>query len=292
MKELKNRNCFITGAANGIGREFASTLAKEGMNLFLVDIDLHNLESVKKELTESGANVYGIKCNVTKIKDYQNAKNEFYSKFDQLDLLINNAGIAIGGNILAISLEDWEKVLNVNLWGVINSIHTFLPDLMERRQGHIVNIASGAGIIGLTEPPPYICSKFAVVGLSEALFGQLSIFNINVSVIIPSYIKTDIYLKSKVKYPQKLIEDVGEEKLKEISHDLLEQIKTQAMSPAKAVQKYIEGIKNNNLYVYDNKAVLRSMTTKGREPQKYEEFLKNYNKTVGNSQKPIIKNMV
>jgi len=115
---------------------------------------------------------------------------------------------------------------------------------MQRRQGHIVNVASGAGIIGLTEPPPYISSKFAVVGLSEALFRQLNIFNINVSVVIPSYIKTDIYLKSEIKYPQKLIEDVGEEKLKEISDDLLQQIQSQAMSTEKAVQRYIEGIKN------------------------------------------------
>jgi 3-oxoacyl-[acyl-carrier protein] reductase len=84
--------------------------------------------------------------------------------------------------------------------------------LIKRREGHIFNVSSGPGVIGLTEPPPYICSKFAVVGLSEAIFGQLSIFNIHVSVVIPSYIKTDIYLKSELRYPQKLIEDLGEKK--------------------------------------------------------------------------------
>ncbi|TXT66448.1 MAG: 3-oxoacyl-[acyl-carrier-protein] reductase FabG [Promethearchaeota archaeon] len=71
--------------------------------------------------------------------------------------MISNARIVIGGNILALTLKDWANIFDVNLWGVINSIHLFLPDLLQRREGHIVNVYSGAGIIGLTEPPPYIC---------------------------------------------------------------------------------------------------------------------------------------
>ncbi|MBD3214197.1 MAG: SDR family NAD(P)-dependent oxidoreductase [Candidatus Lokiarchaeota archaeon] len=98
--------------------------------------------------------------------------------------------------MLALTLQDWAKVFDVNPWGTINSIHIFLPDLIKRREEHSVNASSGAGVIGLPKPPPYICSKFALVELSEAIFGQLNIFNIHVSVVIPSYIKIR-YLSQK-----------------------------------------------------------------------------------------------
>lgn len=217
MKELKNKNCFITGAANGIGRSFALALAREGMNLFISDIDMVNLKEVKSEIENIGAKVVTAKCDVTKFEDFQKNAKKFYSEIGNVDLLINNAGIVIGGSIFEITLEDWRELLNVNLWSIIYSLKVFLPKMVERRKGHIVNMASGAGVLGATEPLPYIASKFAVVGLSEALFGQLNSYGINVSVIVPTYVRTGIFQKCKVKYSQKLIDDVGEKKLREIS---------------------------------------------------------------------------
>jgi short-subunit dehydrogenase len=275
MKILKNKNCFLTGAASGIGRSFALALAEEGMNLFITDINIENLKKVKNEVEDMGSHVYEAKCDVSDINDWKNAAAEFYSKLGNLDLLINNAGIAIGGEILHISLGDWKKVLDVNLWGIIHSLEVFLPKLTEKRGGHIVNVASGAGILASAGPLPYVTSKFAVIGLSEALFGHLNSYDINVSVITPSYIKTNIYQKSKIKYPQKLLDDVEESKLREISASLLKEMGKHAISPSRAVKKYIEGIKNNQLYIYDSKAILRVLSLKGNNPQQYENFLKN-----------------
>ncbi|TFF88279.1 MAG: SDR family NAD(P)-dependent oxidoreductase [Promethearchaeota archaeon] len=160
--------------------------------------------------------------------------------------------------------------------GDIRSLDVFLPKLIEQGSGHIVNIASGAGIFGATEPLPYVTSKFGVVGLSEALFGQLGVFNIKVSVVVPFYIKTGIYQKTQVRYLPKLIEDVGRGKLEEISKSLLNEMQKKAMDVSRAVRKYIRGIKKEELYIYDSKGILRTMTLKGSDPVQFQNFLRNY----------------
>ncbi|MFX1524044.1 MAG: SDR family NAD(P)-dependent oxidoreductase, partial [Promethearchaeota archaeon] len=102
MKDLKGKNCFITGAASpkGIGRSLAIELAKEGMNMFITDIDIESLENVKKEIEYFGVKVFTSKCDVSKFEDWVRMEHEFRSKLGDIDLLVNNAGIAIGGGIL------------------------------------------------------------------------------------------------------------------------------------------------------------------------------------------------
>ncbi|MFX1358160.1 MAG: SDR family NAD(P)-dependent oxidoreductase [Promethearchaeota archaeon] len=281
MKDLENKNCFITGAASGIGRSFALNLANEGMNLYISDINIENLEKVIQEVEGLGVKVYASKCDVSKFEDFQATAKDFYSKLGELDLLINNAGIAIGGDLLEISLEDWRKVLDVNLWSIIFSLNVFLARMMERKSGHIVNVASGAGLFGSSEPLPYITSKFAVIGLSEALFGQLNSFGINVSVIVPTYIRTNIFSTAQIKYSRKLEEAIGKEKLEQIYKELLKDMTSKAIPPDRAVKKYIKGIKNNQLYIYDSKGVLTLLGMKGNQ-QHYEKFLIDYNQNAIN----------
>ena len=95
MKDLKNKNCFLTGAASGIGRSFALALAKEGMNLYISDVNMEHLEEVKKEIEEIGVKVIAAKCDVSKYEDFERAANDLHSKLGDMDLLINNAGISI-----------------------------------------------------------------------------------------------------------------------------------------------------------------------------------------------------
>jgi 3-oxoacyl-[acyl-carrier protein] reductase len=277
MKDLTNKNCMITGAANGIGRAFSKLLALEGMNLYLTDIDIDGLKTLESEIVNPNIKIITGKCDVTKISDFKQILQDFQSKLGSLDLLLNNAGIAIIGNILEFTLDDWKEIIDVNLMGIVNSLKVFLPVMIERKSGHIVNVASGAGIFGSTEPLPYVASKFAVVGLSEALFGQLHQQGINVSVIIPSYIRTNIFHKSRIRYPQALIDDVGEKKLREVYASILNDMQSKAMLPERAVKKYIRGIKSDQLYIYDVKAVMAIFTMKGTNPKQFEEFLKNYN---------------
>ncbi len=289
MKDLEGKNCFITGAAKGIGCTFSKALAKEGMNLFLIDIDIENLEKVKGEIQDLGGNVHTDKCDVSRYEDFKSAAEKFHSKLGKLDLLINNAGIAIGGNAVDLELEDWKEVLDINLWSIIHSIKVFLHHMLENKSGHIVNVSSGAGVFGSIEPLPYIASKFAVVGISEALFGRLHRHGINVSVIVPSYVRTSIFSSAKIRYSEKLMEDVGEEKLREIYDSMLKEMESKAMLPDRAVKKYIKGIKNNQLYIYDLRAVLMPFAMKGTDPHKFEQFLINYTEQNFNANKDLFK---
>lgn len=273
MKELKGKNCFITGAASGIGRSLAIELAREGMNIYITDINLEGLENVRKEIEEIGVKVFSGKCNVSKFEDWEKIEEDFKSKLGEIDLLVNNAGIAIGGSILQLELEDWEKVIGVNLWSIIYSLKTFVPRMLAKGSGHIVNVASGAGIFGSPEPLPYVTTKFAVVGLSEALYGSLHGLGINVSVICPWVIATNIWTSSELKVPQKLIEDIGEEKIEEMMNEFREGFLEIAVSPDVVAKIYVKEIKEDKLYICDNKDYFNILALKGK-PKEFENVLK------------------
>ncbi|MFX1279599.1 MAG: SDR family NAD(P)-dependent oxidoreductase [Promethearchaeota archaeon] len=273
MKDLKGKNCFITGAASGIGRSIALELAREGMVLYITDINLEGLENVKKEIEEIGVKVFSNKCDVSKFEDWEGCEKDFRSNLGDIDLLVNNAGIAIGGGILQLELEDWEKVIGVNLWSIIYSLKTFVPRMIAKGSGHLVNVASGAGIFGSAEPLPYVTTKFAVVGLSEALFGSLNGMGINVSVICPWVIATNIWNISELKVPQKLIEDVGEEKVEEIMKEVRQGFLEIAVSPDEVAKIYVKEIKENKLYICDNKDYFNILALKGK-PKEFENALK------------------
>lgn len=273
MKELKGKNCFITGAASGIGRSLAIELAREGMNIYITDINLEGLENVKKEIEEIGVKVFSGKCDVSKFEDWEKIGEDFKSKLGNIDLLVNNAGIAVAGNLLELELKDWEKVFGVNLWSIIHSLKVFVPRMLKRRSGHIVNVASGAGIFGSPEPLPYITSKFAVVGLSEALFGSLHGLGINVSMILPAIIATNIWTSSEAKLPQKMIEDFGAQKIEEISQQFREGFLKVAVSPDVVVKTYVKEIKEDKLYICENKDYFNILALKGK-PEQFENTLK------------------
>ncbi|MHA1988841.1 MAG: SDR family NAD(P)-dependent oxidoreductase [Promethearchaeota archaeon] len=275
MKDFKDKNAFITGAASGIGRSFALALAKRGMNLFITDINMEGLEKVKKEVEKKGIKVFTGKCDVAKYKDFEKVANEFYNKLGEVDLLINNAGISLGVDILNIDLKAWQKVIDTNLSSIIYSIKAFLPRMVKRGSGYIANVASGAGISGIAEPIPYIASKFGVVGLSETFFARLKNLGINVSVIVPMWIKTNIIVidLEKMVYPPKLLKDYGKEKLDEAYGTLMDVIAEGAISPDDAVEKYLEGIEKNQLYVFDTDYYYDILAMKGNDPQQYENMI-------------------
>ena len=275
MKDFKNNNGFITGAASGIGRSFALALAKRGMNLYITDINMESLKKVKLEIEKEGVNIIASKCDVSIYDDFEKAANEFNEKMGEIDLLINNAGISLGFDILNIDLEVWKKVMDTNLGSIIHSIKAFLPRMVKRGSGHIVNIASGAGILGVAEPIPYIASKFGVVGLSETFFVRLKNLGINVSVIVPMWIKTNIITidTDKFQYPPKLLKDFGKEKLDKAYSTLMDVIAEGAISSDDAVEIYIEGIQKNQLYIFDNPYYLEAMVMKGKDPKQYENHI-------------------
>ena len=276
-KELKGRNCLLTGAASGIGRSLAFCLAREKVNLFLADIDMENLEKVKKELEPLGIKVFTGKCDVSSYEDFEQLAKEVYSKFGDLDILINNAGIGCGGYVETMELVDWKHVLDINLWSIIYSIKVFLPRTLERGTGYIINTGSGAGIVGLPNHIPYVTSKFAVVGISEALYSELSDRGIDVSVICPTVIKTNIIDRSSVEIPLNLL--VGDEKektakLEEFKKIFWEIYTRKSLTPDQAAKKYIKGIKKRKLYIFDKSILPFAQFLKSFSQSLYKRILR------------------
>ena len=267
MKILKNKNCLLTGAASGIGRSLAVGLAKEGMNLFLADVDLINLGKVKEEITKFGVQVYTRKCNVSKYEEINEMAEDFYRQFEELDLLINNAGTAGGGFIDAIELDEWKRVLDVNLWSIIYSIKVFLPKMLERGSGHIVNTGSGAGIIGLAYHPHYVASKFAVVGLTEALYSELYNTGLKFSVICPIRVRTNIGRTSPIDFDPQLFTVIDKEEIKKRLENFKECFAVEyfkaGIDPDYAASRYIKGIKKNKLYIFDKNLLRIALFIKG-----------------------------
>jgi len=275
MKEFKGKNCFITGAARGIGRSFALALGRLGMNLFITDVRLEELEMVRKEVEKLGVQAYAGKCNVSLFEDFEKVATEFDETLGDIDLLINNAGIGRGESIENINLATWKKVIDTNLWSVIYSTKVFLPKMIGKRSGHIVSVASQGGILGLPGQPAYMTSKFAVVGLSEFMYGRLKNSGITVSVITPTIVTTKIWTinTSKMKYHPKMLEDHGKEKLDQVYRTMFDEVLKNGFTPDEAVEKYIEGIKNDRLYIVDNEDLYQFLALKGTNPKEYEDFL-------------------
>lgn len=190
---LKDKNVIITGATRGIGREIALTLAKNGANIAINYRNFNSeLEALINEIKSFGVDVLAIKCDVSVSDDVDNFVKEVKSHFKTIDVLVNNAGITKDGLILRMKEEDFDDVLDVNLKGTFNTTK-FVSSIMVRQKcGKIINISSVVGIAGNSGQCNYAASKAGVIGFSKSVARELSSRNINVNVIAPGYINTDM----------------------------------------------------------------------------------------------------
>jgi len=192
MVDVAGRTAFITGGANGIGLGIARALAARGAHLALVDVDRAALESAKAEL-ETTVPVAIAELDVRDRETYERVADQVEAAVGPVSLLFNNAGVASGGSVAKLTYELWDWVIGVNLFGVVNGVQTFLPRMLARGGGgHIVNTASGAGLVGGGAGAMYCTSKFGVVGLSEALRNELSETGVGVSVLCPGPVATGV----------------------------------------------------------------------------------------------------
>jgi len=193
MKELEGKKVLVTGAAGGIGREAALAFAREGSTLLLSDIDASGLEELAGELRGMGVECRTYTIDVTEWEQVEEMAEQVKNEFCGLDVLLNVAGVFVWADFVDTSLEDWEWILGVNLWGPIHTIKAFLPGMMERNGGHIVNVASAGGLYAQFSVGAYCASKFALVGLGEALIQELREHNISVTTVCPGSTRTPIF---------------------------------------------------------------------------------------------------
>jgi NAD(P)-dependent dehydrogenase (short-subunit alcohol dehydrogenase family) len=188
-----SKSAVITGAASGIGRALAVSWARRGWKIGIADIDMEGAERTLGMVEQVGGMGDVFNCDVSKLDDVQAMADHFFAAWGKVDILVNNAGIAVLGFIGDVPAEEWQRVIDINLWGVIYGCHTFIPRMKEQGGGHIVNLASSAGVVCMSEMGPYNITKTSVISLSETLRTELASADIGVTVVCPMFINTEIH---------------------------------------------------------------------------------------------------
>ncbi len=194
MRELRGRVAVVTGAASGMGLAFARRFAAEGMQLALADVEGDALDAVAKELSEGGAEVLAQRTDVSRWEDVAALADATFERFGTAHVVCNNAGVVTAGPVETLSLDDWEWVLGVNLWGVIHGVKAFLPRMIEQGEGHMLATSSTAGLVSSPSIAPYNVSKFGVVALMETVARDLQLRSspVGASVLCPGEVATRI----------------------------------------------------------------------------------------------------
>lgn len=227
----------VTGAGSGLGRAFARGLAQRGARVIISDVSQAGLDETAKLVGEIGGTALVVRCDVTKPADVQ-ALADFATKaLGGTDLLINNAGVAVAGPIGDVTLEDWRFQIDVNLFGVIYGCHSFVPAMLERGSGHVLNVASMAGIVYVPGMGPYNVTKAGVIALSETLRGEVASRGLGVTCLCPSFFPTDIVKSGR---------GVVDEKRKKFAQKLMDRSKWSADDIARIA---LDGVESNDFFV-------------------------------------------
>lgn len=193
MTKHRDRVVVITGASGGIGEASALEFAKRGARLALVSRGRERLARVEKKLSGLGADALAVQCDVSKRSDVERMSGLVLERFGRVDVLVNNAGFAVYGPVKDLAIRDIESQMATNYFGMIYCTKSFLPVLLEQDSGHIVNVASVAGSVGLPNIASYCASKFAMLGFSEGLKHELADTGVGVTVVSPIMVRTGFF---------------------------------------------------------------------------------------------------
>jgi short-subunit dehydrogenase len=224
----------VTGAGSGIGRALSLLLAREGCNLALADINEAGLDETKRQLAALGRRVSGHVVDVADRARMERFATEVAAEHGAVHVLVNNAGVTVTSPFEEHSLEDWEWIVGINFWGVVYGCKFFLPYLKQADEAHIVNLSSLFGLIGVPTQTSYCATKFAVRGLSEALWVELKDLNIGVTSVHPGGVRTNIAKSARSE---------GAE-LKSRAIDVIDRF---SVSPERCARQIVGAIKKNKM---------------------------------------------
>lgn len=230
-----NPRAVVTGAAGGLGRALCRELIRRGGRVIVSDIDMEAARAVARELGIADENV--VACDVTDLASVEHLADESERLLGGIDLIVNNAGVAAGGRVGELPIADWKWCIDINLWGVVYGCHVFVPRLRRQGTGHVLNVASTAGLIASPMLGPYNVSKSAVVALSQTLYGELALDGIGVSVLCPTFFKTNIADRARTS---------GDPAMLDFARGLMERASIQADEVARIA---LDEVQKDRLYI-------------------------------------------
>lgn len=238
MKSFNNKVAVITGAGGGIGGALSMALAQRGCHLALVDYNPEMLEKTLSSLAETDVKLSSHIADVTDKKRMAALPDEIVAEHGRVDLLINNAGITLQKSFDTHSIEDWERIVNLNFWGVLYGCKFFKPFLEKSTDAHVVNMSSMTGMLGLPAQSSYCATKAAVKGLTESLWAEWGAAGIGVTSVHPGAIKTDMM--------QATLKDADDLTAAQKNIELVDKI---GMAPDLAAEKILRAVQKKKMKV-------------------------------------------
>ena len=287
MKQFRDEVAVVTGAGSGIGRALSVALAHAGARLAIADINEKSLAETaqlvqaahKESQKDSGKALLVRPLDVADRDAVYRFADEVSHELDSASLVVNNAGVAQVASVPALALKDLEWVMGINYWGVVYGTQAFLPAMLRRNHGHIVNISSVFGFIGVAAQAAYCSAKFAVLGYTESLRQDLRTTNIGVSVVHPGGIKTNIARSARHNQGPDLAQ-----RQKEMAARFDEIVIT---SPEKAAQVILRGVRKNSARILIGRDAVIIDWARRLFPVHYRRFL-----PFGNEDAPVFDDMV
>ena len=267
MQHFEDKVAVITGAASGIGRGIARQCVAEGMKVVLADIDEEGLHAFSQELTEQGASV---KAFATDVRDFSSVDTLAHSSqdaFGSIHLVFNNAGVMLGGYAWERTEDDWRWVLEVNFFGVLNGVRSFVPLLLDQgEEAHVVNTASIGGLMVGPLLSPYIVSKHAVVALTESVYYELQTLDtqVGISALCPGAISTGIVNSERIR-PEDRSEraPLGSEFEKTFDHMLTQGVEA-GLNPDEVGPMVFSALRENRFWIYTHPMEEESILPRAR----------------------------
>ena len=237
MNKFKNRIAIVTGGASGIGRAISLELGRKGATVIVADINLEGAEETAKSIVASGGRAEASKLDVTSEEEIQKLIDQTVAEHRWLDYMFNIAGIAIQGEARDMDRDHWKRIMDINLMGVVHGTRAAYAQMVKQGSGHIVNMASLLGIVGLGLSVAYATTKHAIVGLSTSLRAEGDGLGVNVSVVCPGFVQTGLYNAATITNADK---DV-----------FYSQVPFKKMDVTKAAKATLKGVeRNEGLIVY------------------------------------------
>lgn len=253
MEKFEGGTAVVTGGASGMGLAMAHRFAEAGMNIVLGDIEAEPLAMAEASIAAKGVKVMPVRTDVAKASDVEALATKSYERFGKVNILCNNAGIGGSpGNLWELSQKDWEWVIDVDLWSVINGVRSFVPRMIAAgEEGHVINTASVAGLVSGAVGGPYTVAKFGVVALSEQLYYELGRagHKVGVSVLCPGFVNTNIFDSGRNRQAEYGESDNTPTPEGEQTRAILNAMRPTMIQPSEIAELVFEAVRTRNLYI-------------------------------------------